>query len=124
MPQSCSYFTTSVFTLCVGDMFSLFSQFNFFPLQKFYLSISSIGGSRGRARRTPPYGTKFFHFHIHFQQKVPMSEVHAPRRVHSLLREILDPPLPSLTKKYYFSNKFPTLPNIITLKKLIIKILK
>ena len=26
-----------------------------------------IGGSRGgRAGRTPPYGTKFFRFHIHF----------------------------------------------------------
>ena len=36
------------------------------------------GGSRGRARRTPPYGTKFFRFHIHFCRKAPMSEVHAP----------------------------------------------
>ena len=26
----------------------------------------------------PPYRTQFFHFHIHFHQKVPTSEVHAP----------------------------------------------
>ena len=45
----------------------------------------SIGGSRGRAGRTPPYGTQFFHF----RQKAPVSEVHAP------LRQILDPPLVS-----------------------------
>ena len=25
-----------------------------------------------------PYGTQFFHFHIHFHQKVPASEVHTP----------------------------------------------
>ena len=37
-----------------------------------------IGGSRGRAGRTPPYGTQFFHFRIHFCQKVPVSGVHAP----------------------------------------------
>ena len=37
-----------------------------------------IGGSRGRARRTPPYGTQFFRFRIHFHRKVPMSVVHAP----------------------------------------------
>ena len=37
-----------------------------------------IGGSRGRAGRTPPYRTQFFRFHIHFCQKVPVSEVHAP----------------------------------------------
>ena len=37
-----------------------------------------IGGSRGRARCTSPYGTQFFHFRIHFHQKVPISEVHTP----------------------------------------------
>ena len=26
----------------------------------------------------PHYGTQFFHFHIHFHQKVPVPEVHAP----------------------------------------------
>ena len=53
-----------------------------------------IGGSRGgRARRTPPYGTQFFCFCIHFPQKVPTSEVHTPQRVHAPLQEILDPPL-------------------------------
>ena len=46
-----------------------------------------------------PYGTKFFHFRIHFQQKVPELEVHAPQwvhtplRVHTPLQEILDLPL-------------------------------
>ena len=34
-----------------------------------------VGGCAGH---TPPYGTKFFHFCIHFCQKAPMSEVHAP----------------------------------------------
>ena len=41
-------------------------------------STNSIGGSRGRAGCTPPYGTKFFHFRIHFCQKVPTLEVQAP----------------------------------------------
>ena len=58
----------------------------------------------GRARRTPPppHGTQFFHFHIHFHRRVPMSEVHAPPPLMGArppppppLREILDPPLPS-----------------------------
>ena len=38
----------------------------------------NIGGSGGRARRTPPFGTQFFRFCIHFHRKVPTSEVHAP----------------------------------------------
>ena len=37
-----------------------------------------IGGSRGACAGHAPYGTQFFHFHIHFHQKVPTSEVHAP----------------------------------------------
>ena len=42
--------------------------------------IPIIGGSGGGAcpAHAPPYGTQFFHFHIHFHQKVPTSEVHAP----------------------------------------------
>ena len=40
-----------------------------------YKPLADLGG---RAGRTPPYGTKFFHFHIHFHQKVPTSEVHTP----------------------------------------------
>ena len=43
---------------------------------------------------TPPYRTQFFRFHIHFHQKAPALEVHAPsKRVHAPLWEILDPPL-------------------------------
>ena len=58
------------------------------------IPIFCIGGSRGRAGRTPPYGTQFFCFHIHFCRKVPMSEVHAPPNGSTPpLREILDPPL-------------------------------
>ena len=42
----------------------------------------------------PPYGTQFFRFHIHFHQKVPTLEVHAPPNgCTPPLREILDPPL-------------------------------
>ena len=38
-----------------------------------------IGGSRGGVPGArPPYGTQFFRFRIHFHQKVPTSEVHAP----------------------------------------------
>ena len=59
-----------------------------------YIQID-IGGSRGRlARRTPPYGTQFFCFRIHFHWKVPMSEVHAPPNgCTPPYGEILDPPL-------------------------------
>ena len=54
-----------------------------------------IGGSRvGRAGARRPYGTQFFHFRIHFHQKVPVSAVHAPPTgAHLPLREILDLPL-------------------------------
>ena len=40
-----------------------------------HISLADLGG---RARRTPPHRTQFFHFRIHFHQKVPTSEVHAP----------------------------------------------
>ena len=58
-------------------------------------STICIGGSTNKIFRcTPPYGTQFFRFHIHFHQKAPMLEVHAPPKwVHAPLREILDPPL-------------------------------
>ena len=52
------------------------------------------GGGACRAHATP-YGTQFFHFHIHFHRKVPMSGVQAPQWVHAPLWEILDPPLVS-----------------------------
>ena len=59
-----------------------------------YLALI-IGRSRGgHARCTPPYGTKFFYFRIHFCQKAPMSEVHTPPKGSTApLWEILDPPL-------------------------------
>ena len=38
----------------------------------------------------PPYGTKFFHFHVHFHQKAPASEVHIPLSGPTPPREILD----------------------------------
>ena len=41
------------------------------------LSLADLGGGACRAHATP-YGTQFIHFHIHFHQKAPMSEVHAP----------------------------------------------
>ena len=39
-------------------------------------SLADLGGVPG-AR--PPYGTQFFCFCIHFCQKAPVSEVHAPQ---------------------------------------------
>ena len=60
------------------------------------LALADLGGVPG-AR--PHYGTKFFHFHTHFCQKAPTSEVHAPlNRSTPPLQEILDPPLSSLLK--------------------------
>ena len=45
---------------------------------------SALADLGGHARHTPPpHGTQFFHFHIHFHQKVPTSEVHAPQWVHA-----------------------------------------
>ena len=38
-------------------------------------TLADLGGRPG-AR--PPYGTQFFRFRIHFNRKVPTSEVHAP----------------------------------------------
>ena len=37
-----------------------------------------IGRSRGVCPAHAPHGTQFFHFCIHFHQKVPTSEVHTP----------------------------------------------
>ena len=34
----------------------------------------------------PPHGTRFFHFHLHFHQQVPASEVH------TLPKCVYDPP--------------------------------
>ena len=56
--------------------------------------ITIIGGSRGACPVYTPHGTQFFHFCIHFHQKVPTSEVHAPPNgCMPPLWEILDPPL-------------------------------
>ena len=41
-----------------------------------YYPLADLGGCVPGAR--PPHGTQFFLFHIHFHQKVPTSEVHAP----------------------------------------------
>ena len=55
------------------------------------LPLADLGG---RAWHMPPYGTQFFRFCIHFHQKVPTSEVHAPPNgCTPPLQEILDPPL-------------------------------
>ena len=40
------------------------------------IALADLG--RGMPGARPLYGTKFFHFRIHFCQKAPMSEVHAP----------------------------------------------
>ena len=70
----------------------------------------------------PPYGIQFFRFHIHFHQKVPTSEVHAPRNgCTPPLREILDPPLVAYsicvlpinfacTKRYVHNMQCTTMP--------------
>ena len=42
------------------------------------IRLFTLADLGGRARRTPPYGTQFFRFRIHFHRKVPTSEVHAP----------------------------------------------
>ena len=57
-----------------------------------FMVLADLGG---HAQHTPPYGTQFFCFCIHFHQKMPTSEVHAPPHqwMHTPLWEILDPPL-------------------------------
>ena len=52
-----------------------------------------IGGSRGRVRRTPPYGSRFFRFDTQDFRNVTASEVGAPYEVDAPLWKILDPPL-------------------------------
>ena len=61
-----------------------------------YEYTNIIGGSRGAplAHAPPPNRIQFFRFHIHFCQKVPMSEVGAPPTARRPPQgEILDPPL-------------------------------
>ena len=58
----------------------------------------------GAVAPLPSNGTKFFHFHMHYCRKAPMSEVGAPtpetgRRPPQ--QEILDPPLISNGIKDY-----------------------
>ena len=38
----------------------------------------TIGGSRGRARRAPPYRSRFFHFNMQNFQNVAALGVHSP----------------------------------------------
>ena len=45
------------------------------PLVEYIKPLADLVGMPGAHT---PYGTKFFHFRIHFQWKVPTSEVHAP----------------------------------------------
>ena len=43
---------------------------------------------QGGASAPPSNGTQFFHFHIHFRQKAPVSEVGAPQRVGATLNDV------------------------------------
>ena len=66
----------------------LLSLFNHWSIILFrILGMKHGGGSTYKNFRcTPPYGTQFFRFYIHFHQKVAASEVHAPpppRGVHA-----------------------------------------
>ena len=46
--------------------------------------LESIGGSRGRARRAPPYGSRFFRFDMQNFRNVAASGVHGlPYEVHA-----------------------------------------
>ena len=69
------------------------------------LCTITIGGSRGACWvHATPYGTQFFHFCIHFHQKVPMSKsTSPPNGCTPPLREILDPPL--ITNSYHISSE-------------------
>ena len=57
------------------DLMTLVLKLNLDVIKIYYHTLADLGG---HARCTPPYGTKFFRFHIHFCQKAPTSEVHAP----------------------------------------------
>ena len=41
------------------------------------MALADLGWGGACQVHATPYGTQFFHFHIHFHQKVPASEVHA-----------------------------------------------
>ena len=45
------------------------------------MSLVDLGGAC--QVHATPYGTQFFHFSIHFHQKAPTSEGHAPQWVHA-----------------------------------------
>ena len=73
-----------------------------------YLPFHIIGGSRGRARRAPPYGSRFFRFDMQNFRNVAASGVHGPPyEVHAPLREILDPPLHMSTILIHFDTFYP-----------------
>ena len=62
------------------------------PVRADAIALSDLGG--GMLAHATPYGTQFFCFRIHFHQKAPTSEVHAPPNgCTPPLWEILDLPL-------------------------------
>ena len=90
------YYTGSHLFRCPSNQTAI--ETNGISLTEWTMMVRRIGGSTYKTLRcTPlPYGTQFFHYHIHFHQKGPMSAVHAlPHKTGpcSPLREILDPPL-------------------------------
>ena len=79
----------------------------------------TIGGSRGgRARRTPPQGSRFFHFDIQNFRNITTSGVHGPpHEVHAPpLREILDPPLETVTPGHGYSRVISLPPQLKQLR--------
>ena len=64
---------------------------SFILRQKFSKPLADLGG---RARRAPPYGSRFFHFDMQNFQNLAALGVHGPHyEVHTPLQEILDLPL-------------------------------
>ena len=59
--------------------FQIFSNCVWFKLCINAYTYADQGGVTGA--RPSPYGTKFFHFRIHFHRKVPASEVDSHQRV-------------------------------------------
>ena len=69
------------------------------------LALADLGGGGACRAHAIPYGTQFFHFHIHFHQKAPASEVHTPSNgCMPPLWEILDPPLPGEQLSFMLSS--------------------
>ena len=71
-----------VYCACLGQ-FHIGNLYKTVPWTVFYSDsftyyTGSIGRSRGACQAHAPYRTQFFHFRIHFCQKVPTSEVQGP----------------------------------------------